>query len=309
MPAPLVPDEKFVQICRSSKTCLEIANKIGGCEREVRRRMTRLEPVYGPLHPSKSKLRIPRDSLSIAFKRPYTAIVFSDCHYWPGHITAAHQILLKIAKDIQPKVIIGNGDLLDGYSISTHPKIMWEEGPSLADEIETIQLRLGEIQEASPKSKLIRTIGNHCLRYETYLAKHAPQYKDIHGASLEDHIPNWDTAWAVVLNDHTVVKHRLKGGTGAAYNNAKTAGTNIVTGHTHRLTARTVSNYVGEHVGIEGGTLSDPVEGGQYVYTESNPLDWQSGFVVLHIDGDELHHELVHVKNGQAWYGGKKYKG
>jgi predicted MPP superfamily phosphohydrolase len=45
-------------------------------------------------------------------------LVASDCHYWPLVVTAAHQAFCTLAKKLQPKMIVLNGDILDGARIT-----------------------------------------------------------------------------------------------------------------------------------------------------------------------------------------------
>jgi len=186
--------------------------------------------------------------------------------------------------------------------VSRYPDIGWEHKPSLADEVAVAQERLREIAKAAGNARLIWTLGNHDMRFETRLASVAAEYGGIYGVHLRDHFPNWEPAWRVDINDRdAVVKHRIAGGLHAPYNNVRRAGTTTVTGHLHALNCTRVSNYRGTYWGVDGGTLAVP-HGPQFVnYTEGNPTDWASGFVVLTFEGGRLlWPEVVHVIDEDA---------
>lgn len=226
-------------------------------------------------------------------------LVGSDAHYWPKQKkSTAHRAFVRLAHDLKPRAIIQNGDVIDGASISRHARIGWEFRPTVKQELEIAGERLAEIEAAAPNSQRVWTLGNHDARFEMRLAEVAPEYADIHGIHLKDHFPQWHPAWSVWINKNTIIKHRWKGGLHAAYNNAKDSGQNIVTGHLHALNAVAYTDYTGTRWGVDGGTLADPL-GPQFSnYTEDNPLNWRSGFVVLRYQsGRLLMPDMVFVEN------------
>jgi hypothetical protein len=224
-----------------------------------------------------------------------TVLVSSDCHYWPGKPSTAHRALVKLATELEPKIIVKNGDVLDGASISRHPPINWEERPKLVDEIEACRERLAEVERAAPKAQRYWPLGNHDSRFETRIATVAPEYAKVHGVHLKDHFPGWRPCWSLWINDEVVVKHRFKGGIHATHNNTIWSGKTMVTGHLHSLKVTPFSDYNGTRWGVDTGTLADPY-GPQFAYTEGNPLNWRSGFAVLtFVDGRLLWPEVCHV--------------
>lgn len=238
-----------------------------------------------------------------------TAVVFSDCHYWPGQgPSVAHQALVEVAAEIRPKLLIGNGDLFDGAKLSRFPRNGWEYQPKVKDELEEAKERLGEIRPG--RARRIRTIGNHCIRFDRHLATHAGDMEGIFGTRLADHLPAWDECISVFINGHTMVKHRFNGGIHAAYNNTLKAGTNIVTGHTHHLEVKPWADYNGRRYGVQTGAIAE-VNGPQFGYTEDNPTPWCSGFAVLTFDstGRLLYPELCEVIEGVAYFRGQKVAG
>lgn len=214
-------------------------------------------------------------------------MVGSDMHLWPSQATTAHRGFVKLAKLLKPDVIIANGDVIDGASISRHPRIGWEYQPTVKEELDCAKVRLEEIAKAAPKARRYWTLGNHDARFETRLAQVAPEYADIKGIHLRDHFPDWIAAWSVLVNHNTMVKHRWKGGTHAAFNNAKDSGLNVVTGHLHSLNVVAYTDYRGTRFGVDTGTMAD-INGQQFAYTEDNPLNWRSGFAVLAYHNGDL---------------------
>jgi hypothetical protein len=147
-------------------------------------------------------------------------------------------------------------------------------------------------------------------RYESRLAAIAPEYARVHGVHLKDHFPDWTPCWSVWINNDVVIKHRFKSGIHATHNNALWSGKTIVTGHLHSLRVTPLSDYTGTRYGVDCGTLADPY-GPQFVhYTEDNPVNWRSGFVVLTFyRGRLLWPEVVHViDEGQVTFRGRVYE-
>lgn len=224
-----------------------------------------------------------------------TVLIGSDCHYWPGIVSPAHRAFVKFCKELQPKAVIMNGDMMDGAAISRHSPIGWEKRPTVIDEIETIQERLGEITKATYKAKKYWPLGNHDARFETRLATVAPEYARVHGVHLRDHFPDWEPCWSVWINNEVVVKHRFKGGIHATHNNTMNAGKTMVTGHLHSLKVTPLTDYNGTRFGVDTGTMADPF-GPQFEYQEDNPRNHRSGFAVLTFArGKLLWPELAHV--------------
>lgn len=309
MPAPLVPDEEFIEIWHACGGAYdEVAKRLGGTERSVLRRRRRIEdrlkmPLrctterradvaakYEALSPREHK---PRQLLDV---QNGTVIVFSDAHFWPGIRTAAFRGMLHLIRELKPKAVICNGDAFDGASISRFPRIGWDSKPTVQDEIRACESRLLEIEDAAGKAKLIWPLGNHDARFETRLANVAPEFQGVNGFNLKDKFPAWTPCWSTWINGETVVKHRYKGGIHATHNNTIWSGKTIVTGHLHSLKVTPFNDYNGTRYGVDTGTLADP-SGPQFVdYIEDSPTNWRSGFVVLTFhNGRLLWPEVAHA--------------
>lgn len=237
-------------------------------------------------------------------------VVGSDFHYWPGEPSTAHKALVKFCKEYHPSIVVANGDVLDGSTISRHPPIGWEDRPSLVQEIEAAKDRLGEITVAAGKARRFWPLGNHDGRFETRLAQVAPEFAKVHGVHLHDHFgADWEPCWSLFLNDDVVVKHRFKGGIHATHNNTLWAGKTVVTGHLHSLKVTPFSDYSGTRFGVDTGCIADPYAAAFADYTEDNPRNHRSGFAVLTFRNSELlWPEVVAVRRkGEVEFRGKVY--
>jgi hypothetical protein len=240
-----------------------------------------------------------------------TAIFFSDCHWWPGiSETVAYKALLEVIRQEKPKLIVGNGDLLDAARISRFGRIGWDMSPKLPDELEEVKARCAEIRHAHRGARLIRTIGNHDIRFDSWLSQKAADFEGIGGFRLSDHLPEWQETMSLWINDNTVVKHRWHGGIHAGHNNALKSGKTMVTGHDHVLKCTPHNDYNGLRWGIQDGTLAEP-GGPQFSYAEDNPTQANSGFVVLTFDKDGSLHdpETCRVRDGVAYFRGQRVAG
>lgn len=286
---PRCSDAEFIELVRTHKSISKVAKILDMNERNVYARRRKMEAkhkvsltVTAPQSANYTHLKASeyakRHNLGIENGQ---VVVFSDAHFWPTLRTVAFRGLLKIIEDIKPRAVICNGDAFDGAQISNHPRIGWDNTPSVIQELHACKAALGEVEEAAGKAKLLWPLGNHDARFENRLAKAAPEFEGVTGFHLKDHFPEWTPCWAVWLNDETVVKHRYKNGIHATHNNAVGAGVSIVTGHLHSLKVTPFSDYRGHRYGVDTGTLADPY-GPQFAdYTELNPVNWRSGFAVL----------------------------
>lgn len=239
-----------------------------------------------------------------------SVIVSSDHHYWPGKTPIAHHALLNVIDIVKPREKILNGDIFDGVSVSRHAPFGWGKRPTVKQELEACQARVGEIEQALPKGCGQRwTLGNHCIRFERALATQASEFEGLAGWRLHDHFDQWDMAWSFVINRESkhpvMVKHRQAGGVHAGYNNTMKGGWTVVTGHTHLLEVKPWGDWRGRRWGVQTGTLAD-VDGPQFEYQENNASAACSGFAVLTFrDGELMPPELCEVINGRAYFRGK----
>lgn len=317
---PKMPHEEFAALWQRCEGSLPLLKKVTGeSERWIfRMRNAAQDALDIVLLASTTMDRIGRERISL----PRTGarrlanlngnvVIFSDAHFWPDEERSpAFKALISIIRELNPTLIVNNGDAFDGARISRHPPTDWARLPDVADELETCKARLAEIEEAAPEGcPLVWNAGNHDSRFSIRLAQTAPEYVAVHGMDLKDHFPAWDFGWSLLINDTVMVKHRLAGGVHATYNNTLRSGVTIVTGHLHRLCVTPWSDYNGTRWGVDTGTLSNfGPDVQKFTYSEDNPCNWASGFAVLTFDlqGRLLPPELCMVIDGKAYFRGSE---
>lgn len=307
MTAPKCSDADFIAMFESMGATA-MAARLGQSERKIYDRRRNLEKKLGrPLHAPSTQAQDHDGRIQMSIQNG-KVLVGSDAHYWPGIVSTAHRAFVRACKELKPRLVIMNGDILDGASISRHPPIGWEDRPSLIQEIEASQERLEEIRRASEEADHVWPLGNHDARFSTRLATVAPEYARVHGTKLRDHFPEWQPCWSIWLNDSVVVKHRGKGGIHAVHNNAVQSGMSMVTGHLHSLKVTPWTDYRGTRYGVDTGTLAAPFGPQFNSYMEDGPRNWRSGFVVLTFhEGELLWPEVVSVRDEEA--GTVEYQG
>jgi len=293
-------DMEFIQLWGQLQSATKIAEHLGIHNRAVHLRRRWIEKQYNVAlsasdhrgayyDKNRPKSFSPLKQIELGILDG-TVIVFSDAHFIPAQRTTAFKGLLWAIQEFKPKAVICNGDAFDGASISRHD-ITDQPQTSVIQELKATQGALGEIEETAKAArhnvKLCFTWGNHDIRFGNRLAQHAPQFKDVVGFKLTDHIPDWDFCWAVWPTDSVIVKHRYKGGIHAAHNNTVNAGVSIVTGHLHSLKVTPFSDYNGCRYGVDTGTLAE-TDGPQFTYAEINPSNHRSGFAVLNFFNGHL---------------------
>jgi glycosyltransferase A (GT-A) superfamily protein (DUF2064 family) len=273
----------------SGRSPSRTARALGITERNVAARLQRIEKELGYFvregRGTQFKARVER-SLKPSKLELLNGVVIvgSDAHYWPGEIATGHRAMVELCSILSPDIVVMNGDEFDGAMLSRHAPIGWEDTPMPMAELKTCQMALEEIAEASPNALHLGTFGNHTIRLDTHLATHAAAVQGVAGTKFEDHFPNWEYRWAFVLNEHTLIKHRLRSGVHATWNNTADTHLNIITGHCHAQQVRprtTLSPLNGGTIyGVDAGMLADPW-GPQFRYMEQGPRNWRAGCAVL----------------------------
>lgn len=301
-------DEKFIECWNRLGSPTLVGQELKMNPRSALNRRASLEIRYGIKLETHNSLRIPPKKQKKIEQTPHNVrrgidvdkvkrvIVFSDAHF-TDTTTTAFRALLMMIDTFKPEVIICNGDAFDGQVLSRFPSINYDQKPTVLEELKACRWHLDEIAKHKPAGcELIWTLGNHDMRYESWLVNKVPEYSGVDGFSLKYHFPEWKTCWSYWIGEETIVKHRYKGGRTAGYSNLQAAGnTNIITGHTHVLCASPISNYQGTYWGVQTGCLADPMSA-TFEYCEDSPKDWRSGFVMLSFDqGRMLMPELIMV--------------
>ena len=307
-------EEEFIAIWRELGSPTLVAERLGISIRNVYTRRNDIQ--------SRLKIELPTDDLrtrpSIVIPPDHkrveatitgSVVIFSDAHFYPGYDGVGYQALLEIIKDIKPKLIIANGDILDAASMSSFSPMGWHKPPTLKQELDAVQAAMTGIQKAARGAYLHRTIGNHDIRFEKRLAAAVPEIRDVYGMSLKDHLPHWKESWSVFINKNTIVKHRYHSGIHSTYNNVLRSGINMICGHTHMLEVKPFGDYRGRRYGVATGMLADP-KSDAFHYLEDAPTTWCQGFAVISFDseGRMAPPELCEVIEGRAFFRGQIVK-
>lgn len=305
MSKPACSDQEFISLFKEHRSPTKVARVLNVDVRNINMRRKNIEKKYDILLEANDNRGIPKFTIPENKVRcEYTlkdgiVMIGSDCHYNPEYISTAHKAFVRFIKKLKPSMIILNGDLVDFATISQHNRIGWQKHPTVKEEIEELQNRLGDIEKVRPAGCILhRTIGNHDLRFSGRLSNLASQYEGIKGMELADHLPGWSYSWSVMINNNTMVKHRWHNGIHASYNNVLKGGMSFVHGHLHSLKVMPWSDYTGDKYGVDTGTMA-AIKDEQFAhYTEDSSLNWRSGWAVLtFINGHLMPPELCQVIN------------
>lgn len=195
-------------------------------------------------------------------------------------------------------------------------------------------------QAAGPKAKIVLVEGNHDRRMEKFITANMLSAFGLRRANTAE-LPTMSIPYLLRLNEIGVeyidaypagaywiteslraihgTKARSNGSTAAAYTNADPHISTIF-GHSHRLEiqSKTVYNGAGaiRSVAVSPGCLCR-VDGAVPSVNGSTHIDgspakhwenWQQGVAVITVEPDgEFFTELVQIKNGSAWFRGKKF--
>jgi len=318
---PTISDADFIELWKKHKSAAKIAQIVGIGERAIHKKRVAVQNRNGVLLQSPD-LKSPYHGGEILDINPIkksharieievkngVVIVGSDAHYLPGQITTAHRAFVKFCSDLKPRVVVLNGDIFDGGTISRWPRIGWDNKPTVKQELDWCVARVDEIEKACGNARKIWSLGNHDARFETKLAASSPEFQGVKGFALKDHFPSWMPCWSVFINNELVIKHRLANGVHATYNNTLKSGKSICTGHLHAQQITRFSDYNGTRYGVDAGMMSEPYSEAFSDYTEDNPVSWRSGFAVFtFIDGKLMPPEVVEViGEGIVWFRGQR---
>lgn len=231
-----------------------------------------------------------------------SVVVCSDVHCWPGDLTTAQRAFIWFVQNIKPKMVVINGDLFDGSSLSRFPSSNWNTKPTIRQELDACVRFTTAVESVAGNAKLMFVPGNHDERFNRKLASEVSEFAGISGFNLFDYFPRWEVCYRLTVNPEgngaTDIVHNWAGGIHAAYNNVLRSGVSYVTGHTHRNLVRPWSDRTGTRWGVESGTLAGADHPSAY-YVGGRPTDWHPGFVVLtYHDGMLLRPEQVDVVGG-----------
>ena len=319
MSKPACTEQEFIALWNKHGSASVMSKILGLAERNINIRRRNIEKKHGIVLSGVAR-NSPDFQVTYAQNNVRTnvklengiIVIGSDCHYWPGIISTAHRAFVKIIKVLKPRMVVMNGDVFDGASISRHPLSGWESTPSVKQELEACQDRLGEVERAAKGAALHWTWGNHDQRFNARLAAQVGDtWRGVEGMNLTDHFPLWKFSTSIMVNDNVQIKHRLYNGIHASCNATLKSGISTVNGHLHSLKITPWTDLTGTRYGVDTGSLAN-VWGDQFEYTEDSTRNHRSGYAVLtFINGKLMPPELVEVMNedaGEVYFRGQLIK-
>lgn len=113
-------------------------------------------------------------------------LVASDIHY-PYEDRAAYELMLNVAEDLQPQVVVLLGDIMDCYAVSSHDKDANRATPAaFKEELQYTRRKLQEIRDRLPNTRIIYKEGNHETRLSRYITKNAATLSNLGCVTLPE---------------------------------------------------------------------------------------------------------------------------
>jgi len=230
------------------------------------------------------------------------AIVIPDCHI-PFHDEEAYNLMLDVARDIEPDGIFILGDFADFFDINFHGKDPGIQ-TTLKDEVYEVHKKLKQICELFPRAEKHFCQGNHEYRLERYIDSKCPELFDLVKTEdvlkLDDYgfnyYPYGPNQLCRIFNSSLYARHEpLSGGLHCAHGTVSKAMKSVIFGHTHRIQESQIVSLDGENFrGISSGWLGDKSsEVFDYV---KNHHQWALGFSIVTVLGDGTwFNQLVHI--------------
>lgn len=242
------------------------------------------------------------------------AVILGDIHA-PFHDPRAISIALAIVEDIQPEVIILNGDIIDLYAVSRFNKDP-HRALMLQDELDETREVLSMIRNAAPSAQIVYVEGNHEARMRAYLISRASELAGLSALNLTsllgldalgiEYVPSRGRS-AYWRYGAVTVGHFDKCSKHSAYTEKQIVDDrreSIVQNHTHRGGTYYVTLPSGEILSGVGG----------FCLCDTNPEyctdpNWQSGLVVVtkRTESNRFHTEAVPFIDHEALWNDTLY--
>lgn len=203
------------------------------------------------------------------------------------------------------------GDFYDFTAVSRWVKgTPAESGKSLQKELDAGREFNTQLCKAwsGPKTRIM---GNHDERLSKYLDSYAHGLAGLEALDFDGLTDGSEFGWVTqpqpyriapnTVSVHGLTVRKLSGYTAHAH--IERFDTNVIHGHTHRggIVYRTIGQRT--RFACEAGHLMDTRKATYVV----NP-DWQLGFAILHVDGQDVAPQFIRIKNnGEFLWGGKKW--
>jgi len=211
---------------------------------------------------------------------PDQHIPYNDKKYW--------KLLKKVIGRTRPNGLVILGDFADFYSVSSHSKDP-NRVSDLAEEVDSINQHLDELDVFSFIKEKIFIAGNHCNRLERYLQDKAPEL--FNSVKISKLFALKERGWKYVPYKESIQIGKLwlthDAGVAGRYAHYKTGDAyqdNVAIGHSHRLgwavegTAKGVP-HVYAHLGWGGD-----INAVDYMHKVKAKRDWAQGFGIAYVE-------------------------
>lgn len=241
-------------------------------------------------------------------------ILFVPDTHCPYHDERAWRLMLRVARQFKPKVIVHLGDLADFYAVSSHSKDPLR-AQQLKEELKEVRKLRADLDRLGAKRKIFIE-GNHCDRLRRYLEEKAPE---LFGMFDTDSLLQLsENGWEFTpYKEHTKVgKLNLTHdtGNGGKYTTARALDAfqhSIAIGHHHQIQFAVEGDATGKYrVGAQFGWLGD-VSKVDYMHRIKAMRNWTLGFGVGYRDEktNVVFLSPCPIVNYQACVEGKIYRG
>lgn len=263
----------------------------------------------------KNDLRFNHKKIKVKTGGLKKALLIPDCHI-PSHDHRDYDLMLKIAKDLNPDEIVILGDYCDFYSVSQYCKDP-EKLSSLKDEVEICKKYLRQLRQLFPKSNIVYLEGNHEDRFSRYIALQAPAlFGSMDVPSILDlanlrikFVPFTPDQAYKVCGSKLLARHcPLSGGIHAAYQTVAKGLSSFVYGHTHRSDEASIVSMSGKNYrAFCPGWLGDKRDSA-FDYVKGHH-QWTSGVGIAYIlPNMNFTHQLIHFVDHSCVFNGKFYE-
>jgi len=186
------------------------------------------------------------------------------------------------AYELQPDVLVINGDFADFYQVSSHDKSP-ERREAFSEEVDQVNEELDIVGQVFGK-RVHFNMGNHEWRFDRYINKQAPELYGL-APSVAEMLRLKDRGWTwnkyreqLSIGQVDIVHDVNRSGKNAIRQSLVDYGHNLVIGHTHRLgVAYEGTVRGGTRVCMNVGWLGD-FDKVDYRMKALAHRDWQHGF-------------------------------
>lgn len=296
--------------------------------RRAIRNTTERDALQEPDRTGRPHLRVERNGpeARVLSDSPYQAVVLSDLHL-PWADPDAMLLAREIVRDVDPDLLVVNGDLLDVWALTK-----WPVSPptrSFASELQRVREQVAALATWAPGRPWIWLDGNHELRFVRYLWRRASELWEIDDLDLA-HLVRAPSSWihlshvegygrrseAVIpqvrLGRLTVLHGDGLRLSGATVNVARSVYLRVLkpvlVGHWHRAQVYTQTDYEGQ---TSGAWVVPCLTGPRAHYDAGRLMDQGLAVVEVHEGGlftVHLVHFVLHGDRLVAIHGGKRYE-